>query len=222
MAASGHSSRAIRPSTAFELNIACKARAAPGASRGVEGSTADRHALTASSATRALEATCATSGSSSAVRLTRARAASALPSRPRPTTARSRTRGSASVNASMNGAAGIRAASSLRSDRASRANSRTFASPASFTRAGIDAGPSSCSSVKIAATRGASGPSAAARASSLPANAGRLPRRRIARCAARRRTCPGAARHSMSCASVAARRSGQGGLASPGPVTRIT
>ena len=133
-------------------------------------------------------------------------------SRPRPTTARSRTRGSASVNASMNGAAGIRAASSLRSDRASRANSRNLPRrPRASPGPGSTQDPAACSSVKIAATWGQAGPRPRP-GRAYRANAGlRLPQsRRIARCAARRRTCPGAARHSMSCASVAARRSGRG------------
>ena len=89
----GSSSLAIRPSTAFGLYIAWRARAAPGASFGVAGSSAARQASTAFSATSALTATWATSGSSSAVRATIAGAASTLPSRPRPTTAWSRTRG---------------------------------------------------------------------------------------------------------------------------------
>ena len=63
--------------------------------------------MTAFNATRALTATCATSGSSSAVRATIAGAASTLPSRPRPTTAWSRTRGLASARPSTNGPAGM-------------------------------------------------------------------------------------------------------------------
>ena len=104
-----------------------------------------------------------------------------------------------------------------------RANSRTFGSPVSFTSVAIDSRPSSCSSVKIAATRGASGPSA--RGQCLQPC-----RRRRACCpvagsrAGRRGGGPGWGRRGTRRAARRSRPSGWGtaGLRRAGSVTRIT